>query len=119
MELYPLFRQYLEQEGVSTKGGFGTGPRIKWQTMVRALERLGFSRNLLRHNVQREAFLFPLIENLQDYMEGRISEPVYRDLPFDELASWWKDRWLLPRSKRVLEWTTWKKETLINDLLFN
>ncbi|MCS7159874.1 MAG: DUF4338 domain-containing protein, partial [Gemmatales bacterium] len=38
MELYPLFRQFLESQGISTRGGFGTGPRQKWQTMVRALD---------------------------------------------------------------------------------
>ncbi|WP_299644709.1 Druantia anti-phage system protein DruA, partial [uncultured Chloroflexus sp.] len=49
MELYPLFREFLESQGISTRGGFGTGPRRKWQTMVRALDRLDLPSNLLRH----------------------------------------------------------------------
>jgi len=53
MELYPLFREFLESQGISTYGGFGTGPRRKWQTMVRALERLGFSAEFLRHGIKR------------------------------------------------------------------
>ncbi len=115
-ELYPLFRAFLEQQGVSTRGGFGVGPRRKWQTMVRALDRLGFSAELLRHGVQREAFLFRLVENLEDYMEGRSTEPQYRDLPFADLAAWWRERWLLPRVQRVTDWQTWRKGSLYDQL---
>lgn len=117
MELYPLFREFLESQGISTRGGFGTGPRRKWQTMVRALEQLGFSRELLRHGVKREAFLFPLIDNLKDYMEGRITEPIYRNLPFADLVAWWRERWLLPRAERVNGWQAWQNSDLAHLLI--
>ncbi len=52
MELYPLFREFLESQGISTRGGFGSGPRRKWQTMVRALDRLGLPSDLLRHRCE-------------------------------------------------------------------
>ena len=108
--LYSLFREYLEEMGISTRGGFGTGPRVKWQTMVRALERLGFSRDLLRHGVKREAFLFPLASNLKNYMEGQADEPVYFDHPFAELTTYWRERWLLGRAERVDGWQEWRRE---------
>lgn len=117
MELYPLFREFLESQGISTRGGFGTGPRRKWQTMARALNRLGFSSELLRHGVKREVFLFRLVNNLEAYMEGRDVEPVYRNLPFSELVAWWRKRWLLPRAERVNGWREWRKEELKNLLL--
>lgn len=117
MELYPLFREFLECQGVSTRGGFGVGPRRKWQTMVRALEQLGFSSDLLRHGVRREVFLFRLVDNLEAYMEGRDAEPVYRNLPFSELVTWWRERWLLPRAERVDGWRAWRKEEIKNLLL--
>jgi len=116
MELYPLFREFLESQGVSTRGGFGAGPRRKWQTVVRALERLGLSADLLRHGVKREVFLFRLVDNLEGYMEGRESEPRYRNLPFADLVAWWRERWLLPRAERVDGWRTWRKEE-IRDML--
>ena len=115
--LYPLFRKFLEEQGISTRGGFGTGPRRKWQTMVRALERLGFSANLLHHGVKREAFLFRLIDNLEEYMEGRDHKPLYRNLPFSDLVTWWRERWLLPRVKRVDGWEEWRKENIKSLLL--
>jgi hypothetical protein len=116
MELYPTFRTFLESQGVSTRGGFGTGPRIKWQTMVRALERIGFSQEMLRHGVKREVFLFPLVENLKDYMEGRIAEPACRDFPFADLATHWCKRWLLPRSERVNGWNEWHRDQIVEAL---
>jgi len=117
MELYPLFREFLESQGISTRGGFGTGPRRKWQTMVRALDQLGLSSDLLRHGVKREVFLFRLVNNLEDYLEGRDAEPVYRNLPFSELIAWWRERWLLPRAERVDGWRAWRKEEIKSLLL--
>jgi hypothetical protein len=117
MELYPLFREFLENQGISTRGGFGTGPRRKWQTMVRALEQLGFSSDFLRHGVKREVFLFRLVDNLEAYMEGREAEPVYRNVPFSELVAWWRERWLLPRSERVDGWREWRNEEIKRLLL--
>ncbi|WP_299029421.1 Druantia anti-phage system protein DruA [uncultured Thermanaerothrix sp.] len=117
MEFYPLFREFLESQGISTRGGFGTGPRRKWQTMVRALEYLGLPSDWLRHGVKREVFLFRLVENLEAYMEGRETEPVYRNLPFSELVAWWRERWLLPRAERVDGWREWRKEGIKSLLL--
>jgi hypothetical protein len=117
MELYPLFRKFLESQGISTRGGFGTGPRRKWQTMARALEKLGLSADLLRHGVKREVFLFRLVDNLEAYMEGREAEPVYRDLPFSKLVAWWRERWLLPRAARVDGWHEWRNEEIKSRLL--
>ena len=116
MELYPLFREFLESQGISTRGGFGSGPRRKWQTMVRALRRLGLPAELLYHGVKREVFLFRLVNNLEAYMEGRDPEPDYRNLPLSELIAWWRERWLLPRAKRMDGWREWRKEQ-IKDLL--
>jgi len=117
MELYPLFRQFLEGQGVTPLVGFGSGPRPKWQTMVRALKRLGLSADLIRHGVKREVFLFRLVDNLEAYMEGRDTKPFYRDWSFAELAAWWRERWLLPRAKRVHEWKAWRKEKIEDRLL--
>lgn len=117
MELYPLFREFLENQGISTRGGFGTGPRRKWQIMVRALDRLGLPSDLLCHGVKREVFLFRLVNNLEAYIEGRDAEPVYRNLPFSDLVAWWRERWLLPRAERVDGWREWRKEKIKSLLL--
>ena len=112
LRLYPMFREFLEAQGISTRGGYGTGPRRKWQTMVRTLERLGFSSDLLKHGVKREAFLFPLIHNLEEYMTCQDSKPDFRELPFEELAAYWQERWLLGRTERVDGWRDWRHEEI-------
>jgi hypothetical protein len=114
--LYPRFRQFLEAQGVSTRGGFGKGPRIKWQTMTRTLDRIGLSRELLRHNIQREAFLIPLIHNLDSYMNGVDSVPDFIDVSFQELVAYWRERWLLPRAERVDGWHAWEKDEIAGSL---
>jgi hypothetical protein len=60
--------------------------------MVRALERIGFNSNLLRHGVRREIFLIPLIDNLENYLTGKNNRPHYIDVTFDELAAYWRER---------------------------
>ena len=114
--LYPLFRAFLEAQGWRFPNGYQTGPRMKWQICTLALERLGFSKGILKHNVRREAFLFPLIENLKAYMEGKDAHPQYRDLPLEDLVHYWKSRWLLPRAERDPRWRQWTPETLFWDL---
>lgn len=117
MEFYPQLRMLLKRQGGSTQGGLDKGPRRKWQIITLALHHLGLPSDLLRHNVKREVFLFRLVENLEAYMEGRDSEPVYRNLPFADLVEWWKERWLLPRAARVETWREWLKENIIHQLL--
>ena len=62
-------------------------------------------------------FLFPLIHNLDDYMEGRTDDPEYKDLPFADLGAYWRERWLLPRVARVDGWYKWEAEQLLESLL--
>jgi hypothetical protein len=107
--VYPEVREFLESSGVSTRGGFGVGPRIVWQTYVRALGRLGLSSELLKHGIKREVFLIPLIKNLKNYMKSGASRPLYYHHPFDELAAWWRERWLLSRASRVDGWHHWNR----------
>ena len=117
LRLYPQFRAFLEAQGISTRGGYGTGPRRKWQTMVKALGRLGFSSDLLKHGLRREAFLFPLIHNLKEYMTGESNTPLFRDLPFQDLVNYWRERWLWGRAHRVDGWRTWRRSEIERRLI--
>lgn len=114
--LYPLFKEYLESIGIETKGGYGTGPKRSWQIMRLALDHLGISADLLKHGVQREAFLFRLIDNLDEYLCGKSQNPIYKNLPFADLAAYWKERYLLPRSERVDGWHGWDKQEILKDI---
>jgi hypothetical protein len=114
--LYPLFKEYLDSIGIDTKGGYGTGPKRSWQLIRLALNHLNVSADLLKHGIQREAFLFRLIENLDEYMCGKNKKPIYKHLPFVDLAAHWKERYLLPRSERVDGWHRWDKQEILKDI---
>lgn len=114
--LYSKFRMFLEDQDISTRGGFGRGPRIKWQTMVRALRIIGFDSKLLHHGIKREVFLIPLIRNIKNFMEGVEQVPDYIDVSFETLSEFWRERWLIPRSERVDGWSNWNPEEIKHNL---
>jgi hypothetical protein len=109
--LYPLFKQFLELKGINTQGGYGTGPRRKWQIINLASDLLGIPRGLLKNGVKREAFLIPLIENLSSFLSGSREKPRYIDVKFATLAEFWKQRWMLPRFESQHTWREWNKES--------
>jgi hypothetical protein len=94
------------------KNGYGDGPRSVWVNCRRASQLVGVSDNLLEHGVQREIFFFPLLVNLNDYIQNPQIVPIYYNMPFDNLASWWKRRWLLERANRIDDWKLWKREQI-------
>lgn len=110
--LYPQVCEFLKVSGEVTRGGFGVGPRIMWQNYQRVFKLLNLPRHLLKHGVKREAFLFPIASNLKNYMSGKASRPVYHHQSFQELAEWWRNRWLLGRAKRVDGWHNWDKSQI-------
>lgn len=115
-EVYPLVCKYLNEKGISTKGGFGVGPRIVWQTFIRAQKQLGLPEDILKHGIKREAFLFELIHDLKGYINGTTPDPKYYEQSFIELAYFWKDRWLKRRALTSNGWHSWKNAE-IRDLL--
>jgi len=117
--LYPVFKEYLETEGVSTQGGYGTGPRRTWQLIRKTLDSVDLSSDLLKHGVKREAFLFRLVSNLEDYMESNAQTPDYFDYPFNDLAQYWKERWLIARAERVDGWHQWDSKEIVGRLILN
>lgn len=115
--LYPLVRDFLKRQGIVPRMGFGVGPRAVWQTCKIAFRILGVPTESLKHGIKREAFLFPLIQNLTEYMAGETNQAIYYQQPFGELSEWWRQRWLLPRLDRVDGWHTWNKDSLREMLL--
>lgn len=117
--LYPLVCEFLKNSGEVTRGGFGVGPRIMWQNYIRVFRLLNLPNYLLKHGIKREAFLFPLNSNLENYMNGKASRPIYYHQQFRDLAEWWRERWLLPRSERVDGWHAWDNKQIEQMLIIS
>lgn len=103
--LYPKISQFLESCGALTPNGYGNGPKVRWQNVTKALILMGLSPDLLHHGVQREVFLFNLVEDLEEGMAGgSFGHPL--QLQADEFSDFWRRRWALPRAGRYPAWKT-------------
>jgi len=78
--------------------GFGTGPRIRQQVISSVLRVLRLPEKFARHNIRREVFIIPHIANLEAVLSGASQEPIFNDLPFADMAAFWKKRYCLPRA---------------------
>lgn len=101
-DLYQKCLEYLEQEGMDTSRGYGTGPSRKLKLITDALRRLGLRRYKF-HNVKRGYYIFHLVDNLEEIIHNGNS-PNWEDRPFDDLVDFWLERWCIPRSERIDRW---------------
>jgi hypothetical protein len=104
-ELYPKLVDWLKLNDRHVPAGFGNGPKVRWQNIMRGLNDLGLSRKYLSHGIRREVFIFELVHNLRAVFHESAIPDVKQ---FDELSwvSFWKERWCMPRSIRDDRWKT-------------
>ncbi len=114
--IYPDLKEFLIKQGIPANRGFGRGPKPVWQNITRTLTMLNVKQDGLKHGIQRQAWAIPLAKNAWDYLSGRAEEPDYYETAFDQLAAWWKERWLLPRAQRVSDWRDWCRESLLQSI---
>lgn len=123
--VYPLVKDFLKRyHALETSHGYGVGPRVRWQVLRKGLRKLGLPETLIQHRVPREVFLVSHLKNLGDYASGGAGRPLWHHRKFDDLAGFWRNRWLLPRWQRIkadpvraalLE--SWNKRRLIGSIL--
>jgi hypothetical protein len=114
--LYGEIRRYLEMKGAYNQGGFGAGPKVRWQNITNALTLLGLPGSLLQHGVKREVFLFRLVDDLETGMAGGGFGKPLRLTPKD-FGTFWRDRWAIPRASRFPEWNRGNDVELIRHTL--
>ena len=77
---------------------WGSGFRSKREVLRKALIKIGLSGDLLYHGIGREIFAIPLAHNTRPFLQGEHSRLRYVDRPAEDLFSWFRERWLLPRA---------------------
>lgn len=116
-EIYPQIKEFLVREGYEENMGFGKGgPKEAWRNITRVMQMLGIKGdNALHHGIRREAWAIPLAKNAWEYLSGNSQRPAYYQASFSSLAMRWRNRWMLPRSKRecVLDWRNWQREQIL------
>ena len=115
--VYPDIVKMLRGEsGNFVTGGYGNGPKIRWQHFTRALQMLGLPSNYFEHGLKREAFLFRFVEDLEEGMAGgSFGKPI--QLSVSNYADFWKERWALPRAERIDSWKEFNSEAYFSNIL--
>lgn len=107
-ELYEEIIKLLSSKGEDIARGYGHGPSRKLRLISRGLHYLGLS-SFEFHGIKREFYLFPLVKNLKKVIH-KAHKPCWYERPFGELVDYWKERWAIPRAKRVPKWKDFKTE---------
>ncbi|PPU47130.1 hypothetical protein XarbCFBP7697_16125 [Xanthomonas arboricola] len=119
-ELYPHISAYLKERGKFIPAGFGNGPKVRWQNVIRALAELGIQRDCLEHGIAREVFIFEFASNTLEAQQND-AVPKMRDFNDKAWANHWKQRWCLARVQRNPNWASFstyeRMITAIDDLL--
>lgn len=101
--VYPEIRQFLENKDVYHYGGYGKGPKQRWQNIGRALSLLEVPQKKVKHGVEREVFLYRLVDKLERGMSGgKFGKSTAIDSK--EFSAYWLERWAIPRAHRKPEW---------------
>lgn len=114
--LYDRMCELLRMHGRFTAGGYGAGPKVRWQNITKALQSLDLPTSLLQHGLRREVFLFRFVTDLESGMAGgSFGSPVA--LPESNFAEYWKNRWAIPRAERFPAWSTIDSQQVIEQKL--
>lgn len=105
----------LRRRGVDTSTSYGNGPSRKLKLFKLAFEYLGLEK-FYSHGIRRQVYLFPLTNNL-DGVIHRGERPAWLDRPFDDLQRYWKERWAIPRCRRMPEWKEFDSEEFVRQAM--
>lgn len=89
---------------------WGTGFRNRRELVRKALSKLGFSGGLLNHGIKRQLFAVPLAKNGRQFLRGEHTKLRYYTMSFDDIAIFWRKRWLLPRAIRDKSFQDFRSE---------
>jgi hypothetical protein len=114
--VYEQVCEYLRMVDLYTEGGYGSGPKVRWQNITRALIHLGLPRTLLRHGILREVFLYRFVEDFDKGMQGEQFGKAL-SLSDADFGKYWRERWAVPRAARYPDWNTGDEPALIRQVL--
>lgn len=114
--LFSELRDYLRDidHTYADQHGFGQGPNWRLRTTRAALSALGFKDDLMRHGIQREVFICQLANNATRIMQTGKGQPDLTSLlSAKDIAEQAVERWIIPRSRRRLEYRDWMPSDFI------
>lgn len=99
--LFERIKLMLAAEDHKYAGGhqYGDGPNWRFRVIRVGLDKLGLSKDVLRHGIKREIYGMPLCEDFRSFLTGKIKEPTINRPTASEIAYHAKIRWMIPRSR--------------------
>jgi hypothetical protein len=113
--LFEQIRDYLRAKKDPYAGNhqFGDGPNWRLRTIRKAFSELNINESLLRHGIQREVFLCTFGPNALEILKtgkGKLNAAGLKTV--SEISDLARERWMVPRAMRRLEYREWKREDI-------
>lgn len=110
-DIYTEIQKFLKRRKIDVNTTFGYGPSRKIKLLDQAFSLLGLNEYHY-HNIAREFFIFPIAKNLSNVIEKGV-KPVYYQRKLEDLTTFWKNRWAIPRSERETDWLNFNGQTFL------
>jgi hypothetical protein len=110
-----LFRDladYMAVPGEKRKNEYGGGPNWRIRVLRSALEQVGLPGGLLQHGIRRQVYLAPVARNWAEFLRGQTDTIEPSSRPLEDLASYFRQRWAIPRAARRPYYRDWNQDDM-------
>ena len=102
-ETFDVMLRLAVEKKCNTSNRFGDGPNWRMRVVRAACDALGLDSDIiLKHSFQRGLFAVRLATNWRKFLKGDSDVPTYRRMPLNDLANYWRKRWLKMRKQNGL-----------------
>ena len=110
--LYDSIMEFAKSNATATfrHEAWGKGFRNRREVIQNTLAKLGLPQSWRNHGIRREIYVSPLAKNTRAFLRGNDAELDYFFLSVDKLFEWFRNRWLIPRSKRDKRYKNWNPQ---------
>ena len=110
--IYEAMTRYAKSNATATASHelWGKGFRNRKEVVQKTFAKLGLPRSWQNHGIKRQIYVSPLAENTREFLKGDDRKLEYYDQSVCELFGWFRERWLLPRSKQNVQYKQWKPQ---------
>jgi CBS domain-containing protein len=111
--LYQVLTDYAGKycRPTAKAAAWGEGFRNRREVIRKSLVSLELPSQWSHHGIKREVFAVPLAANARAVLRGETNDPDWRTASADDLANWWRERWLRPRAARRSEYLRFERSS--------
>jgi hypothetical protein len=109
---YSRLREFAERhcDKTAKNKSWGAGFRNRREVVRRVLAKIGLSDQYMNHGIRRELFVVPLAKNSREFLRGEHVRLLWYHQTVASLASYFRERWLLPRASRNTDYRLFRNQ---------